>query len=88
MSWLDGGDLAELLIFLPYDTYERLDVGMESLFDEQTEFFEGMMNFFLNGEVDEETKKQWETFTGQGWEDGYSDGTSYFQKSGSSPKKY
>jgi hypothetical protein len=67
MSWFDGGDLAELLIFLPYDTYERLDVGTDSLFDEQVEFYEGMMDFFLNGKVDEATKRKWEQFCGMEW---------------------
>ena len=88
MSWFGEGDISELLLLLPYDTHERIDVGMGTLFDESVGFYQGMMDFFLNGEVDEETKQKWEQFTGQYWEEGgYSDGTSFFQKTSTNARQ-
>jgi hypothetical protein len=61
MSWLDRVDLAELLIFSPRDVHHDCHVPMSD------DIGASIINSFMNGGIDEETKRKWETFSGQKW---------------------
>jgi hypothetical protein len=61
MSWLDRGDLAESLIFFPRDVHHDCHVPLSNEYGANT------IKRFMKGRLDEETKRKWETFSGQKW---------------------